>query len=332
MNPAKLKTLLLAAVRNNRRVLVKGRPGVGKSDIWAQVAEEVRADLVLMHPAISDPTDYKGMPALTENGTQAHFLPFGDLMTLIRAKTPTICLFDDIGQANPAVQAALMQLVLARRVNGHKVSDSVVFGGATNDTTHGAAVSGMIEPLKSRWDTIVELEVSVDDWCKWALDNAVPAELIAFLRFRPALLSPSDWKPTKELRNSPSPRGWASCARWIEAGVKDLEVFGGAVGEGAAVELMAFLDMHASLPSLDGILLDPTQAPVPDKPGALFAVASGLARKATPSNFERVTRYLQRLPKEFDVMAVRDAIRITKAITSSGAFTTWATKNSSVLI
>jgi MoxR-like ATPase len=330
MNPAKLHGLLITAIRSNRRVLIKGKPGIGKSDIVAQATAECGADIVLEHPSISDPTDYKGMPALTAGGAEAHFLPFGNLSRLCRATKPTVCFLDDIGQAAPAVQAALMQLVLARAVNGTRISDSVVFLGATNDTAHLAGVSGMIEPLKSRWDSIVELEVSIDDWSNWALDNAVPAELLAFLRFRPALLS--DFKPTKELRNSPSPRGWASVGRWMDSGVRDLEVFAGAVGEGAAVEFISFLDMYASLPSLDAILLDPANAEVPTKPGALFAVASGLARKATSSTLERVTTYTARLPKEFDVMCIRDAVRMTKGIAQCPAFVTWATRNSSVLI
>lgn len=330
MNPSKLQALLVTSIKNNRRLLIKGKPGIGKSDIVASATAECQANMVLMHPAISDPTDYKGMPALTHNGTEAHFLPFGDLSRLCKATKTTVAFLDDIGQAAPAVQAALMQLVLARSVNGTRLSDHVVFVGATNDTAHLAGVSGMIEPLKSRWDSIVELEVSIDDWSNWALDNAVPAELIAFLRFRPALLS--DFKPTKELRNSPSPRGWASVGRWMDAGIRDLEVFTGAVGEGAAVEFVSFLDMYTSLPSLDAILLDPSNAEVPSKPAAMFAVASGLARKATVSTLERIITYLARLPKEFDVMCVRDAVRTVKGLTACPAFVTWATRNSSVLI
>ena len=329
MRPKTLANLLTHSFRNGRRVLVKGKPGIGKSDIVAQACNDIGADCLLSHPAISDPTDYKGMPALMADG-KAAFVPFGDLNALIEATKPTVAFLDDIGQAAPAVQAALMQLVLARRVNGHAISDKVVFCGATNDTAHQAGVSGMIEPLKSRWDTIVELEVSLDDWSSWALDNKLAPELIAFLRFRPNLLS--DFKPTRELRNSPSPRGWASIAKWLGDGINDIEVFSGAVGEGAATEFFGFLDMFSHLPSLDGILLDPDNSMVPENPGALFAVAAGLARKATPANFERVTRYTARMPKEFDVVCVRDALRLDKKVANCSAFTAWTVQNSEVLL
>jgi len=155
MRAKKLAGLLQLAFKNNHKVLIKGEPGIGKSDLVEQACADV-FDLMISHPAVSDPTDYKGMPAVfaREGMTVAEFLPFGDLLKLINAKKPTVCFIDDIGQAAPAVQAALMQLLLARRVNGHKISKDVVFCGATNDTTHMAGVSGLLEPVKSRWDTI----------------------------------------------------------------------------------------------------------------------------------------------------------------------------------
>src|SRR2546430_1482013 len=235
MRPEQLRGFLGTSMRAGRRVLVKGAPGIGKSDIVAQACADVGAECVLMHPAISDPTDYKGMPAITNGGAGGHFLPFGDLSRLCKAGVPTVAFLDDIGQAAPAVQAALMQLILARSVNGTRLSPYVVFVGATNDTSHCAGVAGMIEPLKSRWGTIVSLDVSVDDWSSWALAASMPVELVAFIRFRPSLLS--DFKPTREIRNSPCPRTWESVGNWLLAGVKNLEVFTGAVGEGAGKEV-----------------------------------------------------------------------------------------------
>lgn len=329
MRAKTLSSLLAGAFKNGRKVLIKGPPGIGKSDIVETAAAAAGADLVLMHPAVSDPTDYKGMPAVTNGGTEAHFLPFGDLVTLIRAERPTVAFVDDIGQAAPAVQAALMQLLLARRVNGHRLSDKVVFCGATNDTRHLAGVSGLIEPVKSRWDTIVQLDVNLDDWCGWALDHGTPAELVAFLRFRPALLS--EFKPTKELTNSPCPRTWAAVGRWLTDGTKDVEVLSGCVGEGAAAELLSFLDLAAALPSLDAILLDPDGAPVPTKPAQLWAVATGMARRVNKGNAGRAFRYLGRLPKEFEVCGVRDAVRVDKAITQCKEFVEWSVRNADVL-
>ena len=91
------------------------------------------------------------MPFVTDG--QAEFLPFGDLRALIQADKDTVFFLDDLGQAPPTVQAAAMQLILARRINGHHVSDSVTFIAATNRKQDKAGVSGILEPVKSRFAT-----------------------------------------------------------------------------------------------------------------------------------------------------------------------------------
>lgn len=328
MNPKQLQKLLATAFKARQRVLIKGPPGIGKSDIVEQAVAELDAVLQISHPAVSDPTDYKGMPAVLADG-RAEFLPFGDLNKLIQADKLTVAFLDDLGQAPPAVQAAVMQLIQARRVNGHKISDKVVFCAATNDTSHMAGVSGLLEPVKSRWDTIVDLDVSVDAWCEWALDHDMPSELMAFIRFRPGMLC--DFKPTREIKNSPCPRTVAAVGRWLNCGVKDFDVIAGAAGEGFATELVAFLKLYAELPSLDDIIMNPGTAPVPDQPATKYAVACGLAQKCTPETIERVFTYAQRLEKEFEVCLVRDAVRINKQNTGTRTFIAWATKNAGIL-
>lgn len=331
MNPSQLKKLLSVAFKHGQRVLIKGSPGIGKSDIVEQAAADLDAVLQISHPAVSDPTDYKGMPAVIngDGSPKAEFLPFGDLNKLINADRLTIAFLDDLGQAPPAVQAAVMQLIQARRVNGHKLSKHVVFCAATNDTTHMAGVSGLLEPVKSRWDTIVELDVKVDDWCTWAYDNQMPDEIIAFIRFRPELLN--QFKPTREIKNSPCPRTVAAVGRWIKCGVKDYDVIAGAAGEGFATELVAFLKLYAEMPSLDEILMNPDSSPVPTQPATKYAVMCGLARKCTPDNIERVFRYAQRIEKEFEVCLVRDAVRLNKQNQTTRTFVQWATKNAGIL-
>lgn len=210
MTPSELQELLALAIPNRFPTLVTGAPGIGKSDIIAQATKDAGAELIITHPVVSDPTDYKGLPFASSG--EAHFLPFADLKRLIDAKVPTNFFIDDFGQAPSAVQAAIMQLLLARRVNDHKVSDFVTFTSATNRKQDRAAVAGILEPVKSRFMTIVELECSTDDWVRWALTNGMPIELIAFIRYRPDLLH--NFEPSKDLVNTPSPRTVAAVGKW----------------------------------------------------------------------------------------------------------------------
>src|SRR3990167_5970797 len=322
MTPKKLQEILGDAVKHKEQILIVGAPGIGKTDIIKQVCVTLEADVIISHPAVSDPTDYKGLPSKSIDGSHADFLPFGETWKAVNAKKLTVWFIDDLGQSSEAVQKALMQLLLGRKLNGHQLSDTVVFIGATNNIGQRAGVSGLLEPIKSRWDSIVNLDVSLDDWCSWAIQNEMPMELIAFLRTRPELLS--QFEPTKEIVNHPSPRTWASVGRRITRGVMDFELFCGAVGKGATTEFLAFMEMAKDAPNLDDIIMNPNKAPIPEKPAMRYLVATGLAIRAKKDNFDRIFTYLLRLPQPFRVLIIRDAVEKDKKLTATKTYISWA--------
>lgn len=325
MRPTELVTFATKAIEAGLPILVTGAPGIGKSDIIAQAAAAAGADLILSHPAVADPTDAKGLPWLGADGKSATFLPFGELAAAVAATTKTVWFLDDLGQAPPAVQASYMQLLLARRVNGHALPDCVSFVAATNRRTDRAGVSGILEPVKSRFAAIVELEVNLDDWCQWAFGADVPVELIAFLRFRPELLC--KFTPSADMTNCPLPRTWAHAGKLLQLGLPraiETVALAGAVGEGAAIEFVAFQKMYEQLPAIDGILINPDAGKIPTEPAILYAVATALGMKATVQNFDRIGKYIQRLAKadhgEFGALIIRDAVARDAAILQTTAF------------
>jgi len=332
MKPTALIRILAQAFRNRLKVLIVSSPGIGKSALVTLAAQKAEADLIVMHPAVSDPTDFKGMPAVVKAGARsvAEFLPFGSLRKLVEATALTVCFIDDIGQAPHAVQAALMQLIQAREVDGTRISDHVVFVGATNDSSHMAGVSSILEPVKSRWDTIIPLVADVDDWVAWALQAKIAPQVIAFIRFRPELLN--QFKPTRELINSPCPRTVESVSKWVSAGIEDSLILAGAAGQGFATEFCAFLSVWRAVPDLDSIIADPSHAMLPDfhNPSLVVALACALSFKINPTNFPNVLTYLERLPKEYEMLAVRDATARDPNLTGTATYTQWALKNQAI--
>jgi hypothetical protein len=297
VNPAQLKLLLKAYLPQNLPVLITGAPGVSKSAVVGQTADEIGYDLVISHPVTEDPTDPKGLPFPSADGQSAHFLPFGNLDKILRATTPVIWFLDDLGQASPAVQAAYMQLLLARRVGEHVLPDCVVFVAATNRRTDNAAVNGILDPVISRFATVVNVVPEIHSWCAWAVQNNMPHELVAFLRFRQDLLYVP--KKGRDIVNSPSPRTWDFLGQKMPYIPKGLELieYAGSVGQGAAIELQTFLDVYKQIPTLDQILLDPQGARLPDggEPSTLNAVVAMLAARADESNIDRMMVYVNRL-------------------------------------
>lgn len=326
MKPSAIVPFLVQLIARQLPGLITGAPGIGKSDLVAQAAQLAGADMILSHPAVSDPTDAKGLPWIAEGAREATFLPFGELAEAMRATRPTVWFLDDLGQAPAAVQASFMQLLLARRVNGHKLPDCVTFLAATNRRTDRAGVSGILEPVKSRFASIVELEADINDWCRWAIGAGfIPSEMIAFLRFRPDLLSA--FNPSADITNSPCPRTWSNAARLFALDLPKAtrsEALAGAVGEGAATEFLAFVDMFAQLPSIDGILLDPDSALLPAEPSAMYATVTALAARAGADAFPRVARYAERLTDagngDMGALLVLDSIRRHPAVQSTPAF------------
>lgn len=326
ISTGKAIVLLEASMKAHRPLLLTGAPGIGKTDIIFEAARRAGFKVIVSHPAVADPTDAKGLPWPDAKKGRADFLPFGELADAINATEPTVWFLDDLGQATPAVQAAYMQLLLARRINGHKLSDHVTFVAATNRRTDGANVTGILEPVKSRFTTIIEIEPNIHDWSNWAFKQPnFSSTLIAFLNYRHELLSA--FKKSADLTNSPTPRTWSNLnaveAMNLPAEI-EAEAMAGAVGEGAAVEYIGFRHMAQGLGNIDAILLDPDHAAIPTQLDQLYATCIGLAGKATPSNFASIARYAERLNGaqhgEFAVLMIRDAQRKNPGVLHTNAF------------
>jgi len=338
MKPSQLFTFLVEAVSARLNVLVTGAPGIGKSEIVGQVAEKLKADLIQSHPAVADPTDVKGLPWVDKGATSATFLPFGELAQALKAKKRTLWFLDDLGQAPASVQASYMQLLLARRVNSHVLPDCVTFVAATNRRTDRAGVSGILEPVKSRFASIIELVPDLDDWCNYMLSQDwMPPEVVAFIRFKPNLLC--QFIPSADLQNCPLPRTWAHVGRLLQLNLPaaiETQAIAGAVGQAAATELQAFLQMYRQLPNIDGILMDPDAADISTSPSVLYAVVTGLASRCNDQNFGRIARYAERLmgatQGEFAALLLRDCTRRVPSVLQTPTFVRLASSELGQLI
>ncbi len=333
MRPAHLAEYLSYAIQHHYPVLITGAPGIGKSDIVEQACKKTGVALILSHPVTSDPTDFKGLPFPRSNGKGADFLPFGDLEQLINAKEETVFFFDDLGQAPTSVQAACMQLILARRINGHKISDKVTFLAATNRKQDKAGVTGIIEPLKRRF-IIQELNVNWKDWIKWAGANGMPTELMAFVAFKQEEVLFSD-KATTDITNSPCPRMVAMVGRQqVTNCPEDLfeDAVKGAVGEVFATQYMAFLKLFKNLPSVDSVMLNPAGAKIPPTTDSQFAFIVSLAKRMTDTTIAPICEYLNRLKPELNVCCMKMAISRDANLQKTKAFIDWGAGKSDDLL
>jgi hypothetical protein len=332
LTPRETADLLMVMIPAKLPVLLVSAPAIGKTSITNQVGQSLGWDMETIYTANSDPTDAKG--AIYCHDDVARFVPFAQLDRLIKATRPTLAFLDELGQASESVQKAFMHLILARKVDTMPISEHVSFVAATNRREDRAGVSGLLEPVKSRFSTIIHMVHSVDDWCDFMADAGYPAIDCAFIRFRPDLLS--QFKPSADMTNSPSPRGWEAVAKIGQLGLtgklRQAAVFG-AVGQAAGMERLAFDSVYGELPDLRTILLKPKTAKVYDEPGILWALTAALASNADASTMEDTFTYLLRCPKEFLLFALKTIQRRDKnVLATSPAVMDWLANNTKLFL
>lgn len=333
MKPSQLENVLPKLMEYGKPVLIAGPPGVGKTDIIIKCSTVTLGyDIIICHPVVDAPIDYKGLPYAFDG--KAYFIPYGHLLQMIEADRPTVVFFDDLGQAPDAVQAAVMQLLLQREINGKKISDNIRFVAATNRKSDKAAVSGILEPVKSRFITIINLDPDAEDWLSWAEKNNMPVELMAYVTINPDVVL--SFKPCFEIENSPCPRTLANLGELYNLGFdpeSSTELFIGAIGKEEALKFVSFDEVYKRAPRLKDIINDPETTPVPDETDFSIRaiVCSSLIAIANHSNFDSIIKYVSRMSREYGQFVLSAVTDGNPSLKETKTYNDFIIKNQSYL-
>lgn len=318
MRPRELSKALSTLIPTRRPVYLWGSPGVGKSAVVRQAAENLKLQLIDVRATLLDPVDLRGLPKITKD--RAEWCPPSFLPKSGRG----VLFLDELAQAPPLVQSACLQLVLDRRVGEYELPEGWSVVAASNRQEDRAGTHRLITPLLNRF-VHLDLEVNLEDWQAWAvLQNVIP-EVRAFLQYRPALLS--QFEPACNPRAFPTPRSWSYVSDVLNATSLELvhRVVAGCVGDAAAAEFIGFLHLYRELPDLDVILKQPDTTPVPREPAVLYALVGALAEKCKPDTalVNPIVQYALRLPDEFTLLALRDILAVKPKLVSLSCIQQW---------
>lgn len=304
-----------------------GPPGVGKSAVLQQIASDRGWKVIDFRASTRDSVALMGLPDISGDTTKWK-VP-DEFPQVDRDGEEGILFLDELNAAPPSMMAAMFGLVLDRKVGDYVMPAGWRVVAAGNRQSDRAAAQRMPSALANRF-----AHIDVDADTSGGHDNVhiehfnkigVDPQLIAFLRFRPALIHNM---PKNDERAFPTPRSWEQAAKILNLPTAlRLQGVSAIVGEGAAAELEGFLRVYQNLPSLDLVLANPNSAPIPEDPAARFAISAGLARKVDERSFDNGMAYMQRLPREFEIMMCVDAVRREKKLSHTQAFVDWAHRN-----
>ena len=256
VSPNKAKASIRHAMLKQRPIFLWGPPGIGKSDIVHQIAEQFNAPVIDVRLSLWEPTDIKGIPYFDSNTSKMVWAPPGELPDAeFAAKHKNVVLFlDEMNSAAPAVQAAAYQLILNRKVGTYRLPDNVMIVAAGNREADKGVTYRMPAPLANRF-VHLEMKVDFDDWFQWAVNNKINKDVVGFLNFSKKDLY--DFDPKSPSRSFATPRSWSFVSELLEDNLDDgttTDLVAGAVGEGLAVKFMAHRKIASSMPDPTEIL------------------------------------------------------------------------------
>jgi MoxR-like ATPase len=321
-------------------VMLWGPPGVGKSQMVAQVAARHGAKVIDIRLSQMEPSDLRGIPFRVDGRVDwaiPSILPDAD-----RHGPAGVLFLDEITSAPPAVSAAAYQLILDRRLGEYEVPPHWAIFAAGNRQGDRGVTYSMPAPLANRFSHF-EVDTHLDDWVSWAYANGIDERVIAFLRFRPELLF--DFDPAHNPVAFPSPRSWEFAHRGLRKFEDHPELLQGTlqacVGPAAGIELHAFVNSLDQMPDLDAIVTGEAVR-VPKEIDLQYAVAAALVGRAIRARdgegwawvVSNILTYARRFPqREMGVMLVSDLHRaIGGALFEVPAFADWAQAVADVML
>jgi MoxR-like ATPase len=312
---------LAVAIGAGVPVLLWGSPGTGKTSAVVALAEAIGWPCEVVIGSIREPSDFGGLPVVADGGVR---LAAPAWAQRLRDAGHGLLFLDELTTAPPAVQAAMLRVVLERVVGDLALPDGIRVVAAANPPEEAADGWELAAPLANR---LVHLEWPTDGRyvahglavgfplpSLLALDGGRATEtqrltaraaVAAFLEVRPDLVLDLPRGAAEAGRGWPSPRSWEAVATLLAAceGANASDdargaLVAGAVGAGAALEFLSWLE-HLDLPDPEAVLADPESFELPERSDRAFAALTAVATVAIaggdPDRWERAWRVVARV-------------------------------------
>lgn len=235
-------------------VLLRGRHGVGKSQVVYQLAANAGLPVVERRASQMTEGDLVGLPSIDGNRTS-----FNPPDWFKEACEEPVCLFlDEVDRATLEVRQGIFELTDSRKLNGHHLHPDTIVFAAINGGEHGEQyqVNEMDPAELDRW-SVWDIEPTVEDWLAWGKEN-VDSLIWDFInQNRGHLEHTADIEPNKRY---PSRRSWKRLndvlvqAEQLEAGPAMFNLAQSFVGFEAAVALNDYAKNYERVVTVEQLL------------------------------------------------------------------------------
>ena len=317
VGPDELVSMLGKLYRSKQRggrakpIFIFGAPGIGKTQIVGQAADEAGVDMINLDLQFMSPEDFLGIPKVIdieqpeyEGGRMTsagkgitRMNPPKSLPTDSRGGKGGFIFMDEMNRANPRVLNSLMQFVQMGRIGDYQLPEGWVLVAAGNrpeDVTGAGQVAEFDFAMADRFN-IINFVPDPAKWAEWARSTGkFEPEIVRFVEKNEELFHYLDNE--KNALKFPTPRSWTDAAlalrdEMIDVGAKtwkDLpsdtifNIYSDAIGPSAAGKLQAYLEVirKISEKDLEMIVTDPDKAPQIAKGPTFSSVAYGLYEMA----------------------------------------------------
>ena len=299
-------TPYVTAVR--KPVLVRGRHGVGKSQVVYQLAKGLGLPVVERRASQMTEGDLLGLPSTDGNVTSWN--PPEWFKTA--CTHPVVLFLDEVDRATVEVRQGIFELTDSRKLAGFTLHQDTLIFAAVNGGEHGEQYQvGEMDPAElDRW-TVFDVEPTTEDWLEWAGDVVHPVIWNFINQNHTHLEHKDDYEPNKVY---PSRRSWHRLSECLAAGSlldegSDSSVIfnltNSFVGFEAAVAFKDFVDNYERQVTVEDILDDGKIELTADfginEHAALITKmeqSGGLENKLSEERVQNLANYYITLPSE----------------------------------
>jgi hypothetical protein len=274
-----------------------------------------------------EPCDVLGLPNTV--GDYVKWTPAEMFYRIRKGMGKCALIIEELPDALVPMQNALCGVIYDRRAGQLPLSEELAIIATGNRVKDKSGANRMVSKLANRV-SLLEFQASIDDWASWAIKKGLDPILIQYLRFDTKNFS--DFDPTRFA--NPTPRSWERVSKI--PGNLPIDIYmehvRGEVSEGPAAAYASFRQIYLSLPNIDDIFKDPMKAKVPTDPATLYALSGAIARKVQVGTADKMVSYIRRMPPEFSVLTMKDAIALNDKLMDTAAFGQWTMNHKDVLM